>query len=96
MTGGYRAPVNTGPLPSQQNYGNNYSGGNAIHPPPSQQSFYGQPPSQIAPQPTQIYHPSMANTYQQMGQIPRPMNPPQPLDTLGYGQPQQMPMQNRS
>ena len=94
MTGGYRAPVNAGQPPPQQNYGNNYAGGNAAHAPPPQQPYYGQ----ATPQQTQIYHQSMPNTYQQLGQVPRPMNPPQPLDTRGYGQPpqHQMPMQNRS
>ncbi len=99
MNAGYRGPVNAGPPSQQQNYGNNYGGGNALHPPPSQPSYYGQPPPpQMAPQPTQIYHQSMSNAYPQMGQIPRPMNPPQPLDTRGYGQPpqHQMSMQNRS
>jgi hypothetical protein len=40
----------------------------------------------------------MPNAYQQMGQIPRPMNPPQPIDSRVYGQTTQhrMPMQNRS
>jgi len=40
----------------------------------------------------------MSNAYQQMGQISRPMNTPQPLDTRGYGQSSQhqIPMQNRS
>ncbi len=40
----------------------------------------------------------MSNAYQQMGQIPRPMNTPQSLDTRSYGQPpqHQIPMQNRS
>jgi hypothetical protein len=91
MSGGYRAPMNAGPLPPQQNYGNNYGGGNALHHPSAQQQYYGQPPPQI-------YHQPMPNSYQQMGQIPRQMNPPQPLDTRGYVQPpqQQMPMQNRS
>lgn len=100
MTGGYRAPVNVGPPPPQQNYGNNYGGGNALHHhhhhPPPQQSYYGQP--QITPQQTQIYHQPIPNAYQQMGAIPRPMNPPQPLDARSYGQPlqHQIPMQNRS
>lgn len=93
---GYRGPVNTGPPPSQQNYGNNYSDGNALHPhshPPSQQPFYGQP--QIPPQQQQqMYHQPMSNTFQPMGQIPRTMNTSQPLDNRGYVQP--MPMQNRS
>jgi hypothetical protein len=100
MSGGYRGPVNTGPPPPQQNYGNNYGGGgNAIHPPPSQQSYYAQaPPPQMAPQQTQMYHQPIPNAYQQMGQIPRPMNPSQALDTRGYGQPpqHQMSIQNRS
>jgi len=96
MSSGYRGPVNTGPPPPQQNYVNNFGGGNALHPPPSQQSYYGQPtpPPQMAPQQTQMYHQPLSNAYQQMGQIPRPMNTPQPLDTRSYGQP--MPIQNRS
>ncbi|CAF0772679.1 unnamed protein product [Rotaria sordida] len=98
MSGGYRGSVNIGPPPPQQNYGNNYGGGNTLHhPPPPQQAYYGQPP-QMAPQQTQMYHQPMSNAYQQMGQIPRPMNPSQPLDTRGYGQPlqHQIQMQNRS
>ncbi len=88
-SGGYR-----GASPSQQNYGNNYSGGNALNShshPPSQQPYYGQPPQQM-------YHQPMSNAYQQIGQIPRPMNTPQPLDARGYGQPSQnqMPIQNRT
>lgn len=50
-----------------------------------------------------MYHQPMPNNYQQMGQMQRSMNPPQSLDTRGYGQPpsqqqqqHQMPMQNRS
>jgi hypothetical protein len=93
MTGGYQGPVNEGPPLPQQNYGNNYGGGNALQPAVPQQPYYGQP------QP-QMYHQPMSNTYQQMGQIQRPMNAPQPLDTRGYGQPpqhqMQIPMQNRS
>jgi hypothetical protein len=98
MSGGYRAPVNAGPPPPQQNYGHNYGGDNAGHPPPSQQTYYGQPATPVPPQQTQIYHQSIPNAYQQMGQIPRPMNPPQPIDNRGYGQTAQhrMPMQNRS
>lgn len=99
ISGDYRGPVNTGPPSSQQNYGNNYSGSNTLHShPPPQQPYYGQPP-QIPPPQQQMYHQPMANTYQQMGQIPRPMNTPQPLDNRGYGQPQQqqqIPIQNRS
>ena len=97
MSGGYRAPVSTGPPSSQQNYGNNYSGGNTLQShPPSQQSYYGQP--QMPPQQQQAYHQPMPNAYQQLGQIPRPMTTPQPLDTRGYGQPpqQQITIQNRS
>jgi len=98
MSAGYRGPVNTGPPSSQQNYGNNYSGGSTLpsHPAP-QQPYYGQPP-QMPPQQQQIYHQPMSNTYQQMGQIPRPLNTPQSLDTRGYGQPPQpqIPIQNRS
>ncbi len=92
MSGGYRAPANSGQTSSQQNYGNNYSGGNALHPhppPPPQQPYYGQPPSQMS------YHQPISNNYQQMGQIPRPLNPSQSLDTRGYVQPQ-ISMQNRS
>ncbi len=98
MTGGYRGSVNAGPPPPQQNYGNNYSGGSALHPHPSQQSYYGQPAPPMAPQPTQIYHQSISNAYQQMGQMARPMNPPQPLDTRVYVQPpqHQISIQNRS
>jgi len=91
MSGGYRGPMNTGQIPPQQNYGNNYGGaGNALHHPPQQQ-YYGQPPPQM-------YHQPMSNAYQQMGQIPRTMNPSQQLDTRSYGQPpqHQIPMQNRS
>jgi hypothetical protein len=96
ISGGYR-----GPPSSQQNYGNNYNSGTNLHPhPPPQQSYYGQ--QQIPPQQQQqqMYHQPMPNAYQQMGQIPRPMNTPQPLDNRGYGQPppsqHQMPIQNRS
>ncbi|CAF3560722.1 unnamed protein product [Adineta steineri] len=93
--GGYRGSANAGQPNPQQNYSNNYAGGNALHPPASQPPYY----SQTTPQQTQIYHQSMPNAaYQQVGQIPRPLNPPQPLDTQGYGQPPQhpIPMQNRS
>ncbi|CAF2899435.1 unnamed protein product [Rotaria sp. Silwood2] len=101
MSGGYRGSVNVGQPHPQQSYGNNYGGGNTLHHPhphPSQQSYYGQPPPQMAPQQTQIYHQPMSNAYQQIGQMPRPMNPPQPLDTRGYGQPiqHQIQIQNRS
>jgi hypothetical protein len=96
MTGGYRGSVNAGQPPLQQNYGNNYGGNNAAHAPSIQQTYYGQP--QTAPQQTQIYHQSVPNAYQQMAPIPRPINPPQPLDTRGYVQPpqHQVPGQNRS
>ena len=92
--GGYRPANNTGSAPSQQNYGNSYGGNNTYHGPSSQQPYYGQ----TAPQQTQMYHQPMSNTYQQMGQVPRPMNPPQALDSRGYGQhPQhQLSTQNRS
>ncbi|CAF1166690.1 unnamed protein product [Adineta ricciae] len=89
--GGYRAANNAGPAHSQQNYGNNYGGNNTYHGPSPQQPYYGQ----TAPQQTQMYHQPMSNAYQQMGQLPRPMNPPQALDSRGYGQ-HQLPMQNRS
>ncbi len=101
MSGGYRGPINPGPPPTQQNYGNNYSGGNAPYPhshPPPQQPYYGQPPPPPPPQ-QPIYHQPMSNAYQQIGHIPRPMNASQPLDTRGYVQPppqHQIPMQNRS
>ncbi|CAF2084346.1 unnamed protein product [Rotaria magnacalcarata] len=101
MAGGYGGSMNVGPPPPQQNYSNNFGAGNTLHHHhhpslPPQQSYYGQP--QMAPQPTQIYHQPMSNSYQQIGQIPRPMNPPQPLDTRGYGQPLQHQIQlpNRS
>lgn len=89
--GGYRAPVNPGQGYSQPNYGNNYAGNN-VHLPTQQQSYYGQP------QP-QMYHQPIANNYQQMGHMPRQLNPAaQTYDNRAYGQPsqQQMPMQNRS
>ncbi|CAF3425393.1 unnamed protein product [Rotaria sp. Silwood1] len=92
---GYRGSSNTGSSSSQQNYGNNYSGGNSLnsHPPP-QNSFYGQMP----PQQQQMYHQPMSNSYQQTGQISRPMNTSQSLENRNYGQPSQhqMPVQNRS
>jgi hypothetical protein len=91
VSGGYRGQMNAGPPASQQNYGNNYSGGNAVHVPP-QQPYYGQP--QMPPQQPQIYHQPISNNYQQMGQIPRSMNTSQPVDTRGYNQPPQV--QNRS
>lgn len=101
MTSGYRGSMNAVPPHPQQNYGSNYGGGNTLHHhhPHTQQSYYGQPPPhQMPPQPTQIYHQPLSNAYQQMSQIPRPMNPPQPVDTRGYGQTlqHQMQMQNRS
>lgn len=84
-----------GPAPVHQNFGNNYAAGNntGLHhaPPPQPQPFYGQPPSQI-------YHQAMPNAYQQMGQMPRAINPMQPLDTRAFVPTPQhaMPMQNRS
>ncbi|UJR23740.1 hypothetical protein I4U23_026717 [Adineta vaga] len=90
-TGNYRGQVNTGPPPSQQNYGNTLHS----HPPPAQQQqYYGQ----VMPPQQQLYHQPISNSYQQMGQIPRPMNPTQSLDTRAYGPPpqQQIPIQNRS
>lgn len=97
MTGGsgYRGPVNAGLPFQQQNYGNNYGDGSALHSQPlPQQPYYGQP----LPAQQQMYHQNMSNAYQQMGHMPRPMNAPASLDTGGYGQPpqHQMPMSNRS
>lgn len=85
--------MNTGPSVQQQNYGNNYGGGNPLHPhsqPPPQQPYYGQP---LPPPQQQMYHQNMSNAYQQMGHMTRP-----PLDARGYGQPSQhqMPILNRS
>ncbi|CAF0744287.1 unnamed protein product [Rotaria sordida] len=96
MSSGYRGSVNRGSSPSQQNYGNNYSGGNSLHShPPPQQPYYGQTPQMSSQQQQQMYHQPMSNTYQQ---IPRPMNTSQQLDNRNYGQPSQnqMPVQNRS
>ncbi|CAF1032943.1 unnamed protein product [Adineta ricciae] len=92
-TSNYRGPTNSGPPPSQQNYGNTLHS----HPPmpQQQQQYYGQ----MATQQQSMYHQPMSNNYQQMGQMARPMNPPQSLETRGYGplaQQQQMPVQNRS
>ena len=52
----------------------------------------------MVPQHTQMYHQPISNVYQQMGQMPRPMNLPQQLDTRDYGQSlqHQISMQNRS
>ncbi|CAF1032213.1 unnamed protein product [Adineta steineri] len=89
-TSGYRGPSNTGgSQSSQQNYGNNIRS----HAP--SQPYYGQMPAQ----PQQIYHQPVPNNFQQMGQVPRSINSPQPLDNRNYGQPpQQQPVsiQNRS
>ncbi len=98
-SGGYRGSANTVPPAPQQTYSNSYGGDAIAHPPvPLQPPYYGQPGTQVAPQPTQIYHQSIPNAYQQMGQMPRPVNPSQQLDNRGYGQTPQhrMPMQNRS
>ena len=84
-----------GPAPVPQTYGNTYAAGNNTglhHAPPPPQPFYGQPP------PSQMFHQPMPNAYQQMGQMPRAINPMQPLDTRAFvPNPQHgMPMQNRS
>ena len=99
ITSDYRGSINAGTPSLQQNYGNSYGGGNTFHaPPPPQPPYYGQPPPQMAPQHSQMYHQPISNVYQQMGQIPRPLNLPQQLDTRDYGQSlhHQMSMQNRS
>ena len=94
---GYRGSARSGPPPSQQNYGNNYGGDNMVHP-PAQQAYYGQGPTQMAPQQTQIYHQSVPNAYQQLGQMPHPINPSQTFDNRGYDENYQVqvPIPNRS
>lgn len=66
--------------------------------PPAQQTYYGQGAAQMAPHQAQIYHQSMPNAYQQMGQIPPSMNPAQSFDDRGYDPNYQASMQmpNRS
>lgn len=96
-SGGYRGSARTGPPPVQQNHGNNYGGENMSHP-PAQQAYYDQGPTQMASQQIQMYHQSLPNIYQQMGQMPHPMNPPQTYGDLYYGPNYQvqMRMPNRS